>query len=290
MANFRLGTYVVPNQTFMLVEPDDQHPEGQGILGLGPSTGSFITDTLPSPTGSPMLYRYFHQNLSTPNYFTVLLGRDKDPTDDFSGAITIGEVLPEHADILDQPRLEIVRLPQHREDDQHLNILLDADGLIGPDNLPIRVSSVVPTAEDKSRLTVVLDTGFTLPQVSRNVAEAIYGRFHGAEYVSVAGVGSTYILPCDSEVNVTFRFAGRAYPMHPLDMTMDPSALGLGSVQNSKGELSCVATFQPFSYDRGSSPTYDMVLGMAFCEFNSNFNSNRNQRAILFSTERVFSL
>lgn len=215
-----------------------------------------------------MLYRYFHQNLTTPNYFTILLGRDIDPTDSFHGSITIGEVLPEHPEIVDQPRLEIVRLPENREDDQHLNILLDSGGLLGPDNLPIEVSSVVPTSADKSRLTVVLDSGFTLPQVSRGVADAIYGRFHGAEYVTVSGIGSTYILPCDSEVNVTFRFGGRAYPMHPLDMTMDPSGLGLGSVMNSKGELACVATFQPFSYDRGSNPTYDMVLGMAFCTSN----------------------
>ncbi|KAF5319957.1 hypothetical protein D9611_010985 [Ephemerocybe angulata] len=264
-ADLRLGTtYSVPNQTFMLIEPDAEHPEGSGILGLGPSVGSYLTDSLPSPAGSPMLYRLFLQNRTAPNYFTILLGRDRDPTDHFPGSITISEILPEYSKILEEPRLEIIRLPEHREDDQHLQILLDADGLIGPDNQPIRTTSSVPSSTDKTRLTVVLDSGFSLPQISKAVAEAIYGRFHGAEYVSVSGIGSTYILPCDSEVNVTFKFGGKSFPIHPLDMTMDPGALGLGSVRNSKGDLACVGTFQPFTYDRASDPTYDMVLGMAF--------------------------
>jgi hypothetical protein len=69
-------------------------------------------------------------------------------------------------------------------------------------------------------LTVVLDSGFSLPQVPRAVADALYSRFHGAEFVSVTGIGPTYILPCDAEVNATFLFGGHRYPMHPLDMTM----------------------------------------------------------------------
>lgn len=267
MADLRFGANTITNQSFMLVQPDDHHPEGSGILGLGPSSGSFIDESFPPPAGSPMLYRFFLQNRTTPNYFTILLGRHKDPSDNYPGSITISEVLPQYAEILEEPRIEIAKLPADREEEQHLQVLLDADGVIGPDNQPIRASSAVSTSSDSSRLTVVLDSGFSLPQVVKSVAEAIYSRFPGAEYVSVAGIGSTYILPCDAEVNVTLKFAGKSFPMHPLDMTMDPNVLGLGSVVNSKGEISCIGTFQPFTYERKARPTYDMVLGMAFREY-----------------------
>ncbi|RXW25328.1 hypothetical protein EST38_g511 [Candolleomyces aberdarensis] len=256
------GNHTVPNQAFIEVAPSSIHPEGHGILGLGPSTGSFITDLV--PTGTPLLSHLFSLNRTTPNFFTILLGRERDPTDHYTGSLTIGEVLPDRNAILDQPRINIVKLPPSRQDQQHLQVLLDRDGLLGPDGQVIPMTSVVSQMEDKSRMTVVLDSGFSLPQVPRAVADALYSRFHGAEFVTVNGIGPTYILPCDAEVNATFVFSGRQYPMHPLDMTMDPSVLGLGSVVNSRGELACVATFQPFTYDRGANPTYDMVLGMAF--------------------------
>ncbi|KAJ2917039.1 hypothetical protein MD484_g3391, partial [Candolleomyces efflorescens] len=261
-ARLQFGNHTVSNQAFIEVTPDSTHPEGHGILGLGPSTGSFITDLV--PTGTPLLSHLFSQNRTTPNFFTILLGRERDPTDHYTGSLTIGEVLSDRPAILDQPKINIVKLPPSRQDQQHLQVLLDANGLEGPDGQVIPMTSVVSQMEDKSRLTVVLDSGFSLPQVPRAVADALYSRFHGAEFVSVNGIGPTYILPCDAEVNATFLFAGNRYPMHPLDMTMDPSALGLGSVVNSRGQLSCIATFQPFTYDRGPNPTYDMVLGMAF--------------------------
>ena len=50
-------------------------------------------------------------------------------------------------------------------DDQHLQILLDPDGIIGPDGLPIPITSSVQQTKDKKQLTAVLDSGFSLPQL-----------------------------------------------------------------------------------------------------------------------------
>ncbi len=54
----------------------------------------------------------------------------------------------------------------------------------------------------------------------RSVADAIYSRFPGAEYHNVTGLGEVWIVPCDQEVNITFKFSGNSYYIHPLDATM----------------------------------------------------------------------
>ncbi|KAF9046535.1 aspartic peptidase domain-containing protein [Panaeolus papilionaceus] len=263
LAELEFAGHTTRNQAFLQVEPTTINPEGTGILGLGPSAGSFIAQSLPGD-GAPVLDRIFSQNRTAPNYFTILLGRDKDPTDFFNGSVTVGEILSDYNAILDEPKITITKVPANESDDQHLQILLDADGIVGPDGKPITVISAVGQTPNKKQATVVLDCGFTLPQVPRSVSDAIYSRFQGSEYRQIQGVGGAWTLPCVQEVNVTFRFGGRSYPMHPLDMTIDPESIGLPEVISSDGERACIGTFQPFTYDRGARPNYDMVLGMAF--------------------------
>ncbi len=78
------------------VTPSPKNQEGIGILGipdqiplsstarltindigLGPSAGSFILSKLPNTTGAPVLDRLFLKDPSTPNYFSILLGREE---------------------------------------------------------------------------------------------------------------------------------------------------------------------------------------------------------------------
>jgi hypothetical protein len=117
----------------------------------------------------------------------------------------------------------------------------------------------------------------------RVVAEAIYGRFEGAEFATVESIGGVWVVPCEIEVNVTFVFGGNNFPMHPLDMTLEPEIFNLQNITSSSGAPACIGSvrtklfisykygmdidvtqFQPFTFDRGSKPTYDFVLGMAF--------------------------
>ncbi|TFK40751.1 aspartic peptidase domain-containing protein [Crucibulum laeve] len=261
-ALLQFGGFTIPNQAFMEIPSDDKSKEGTGIIGLGPNSGSFIYRQLESITGAPVLDRIFHQNTTTPNYFTILLGRDQDPTDFFSGSITVGEILDQYSDILREPKVQMTDVPSYQSGDQHLQILLDKDGIIAPDGSRISIQTSVKHAATE-QATVVLDCGFSLPQVPRAVSDAIYGRFEGAEYVTIDKVGGTWIVPCDQEVNVTFLFSGKEYRIHPLDMTMEPHLIGLESIKNSKGERSCIGTFQPFSYSRDII-NYDMILGMSF--------------------------
>lgn len=140
---------------------------GTGLIGLGPHTGSAVQLTLGNGTGDPALDRIFQQNTSTPNYITVLLGRADDPKDDLPGDLTIGEILSGYENIASQPKLNVTVLPNTESDGQHWQTLLDADGVIGPDGKSVDITTGVESTSNDRQLTVVFDTGYSLPQVPR---------------------------------------------------------------------------------------------------------------------------
>ena len=91
------------------------------------------------------------------------------------------------------------------------------------------------------------------------MANAIYSRVPGASFVNEpAASGNVWTLPCDVELNVTFKFGGVSYPVNPLDTN-----LGALNIKDSNGNEVCVGAFQPIT--TASSSTFDMILGMAFC-------------------------
>ncbi|KAJ7274248.1 aspartic peptidase domain-containing protein [Mycena rebaudengoi] len=264
-SELQFSEYAVPKQAFMEVVPDDDHPEGQGLIGLGPSSGSNVFQAFSEATeGLTVLDSIFLQNKETPNYITFALGRLDDPTDFFHGDFTVGELLPNFTDVTNQPKLLSTDVSIGNKGNQHIQILLDANGFIGPDGAAIPIKSTVGSTSNKKQATAIIDTGFSLPQVPKSVASGIYSRFSGAELTNDPSIGNIWYVPCEQEVNITLKFGGVSYPIHPLDTTVDPAIFGLGARKNSKGQNACLGLFQPFSFDTGSNPTYDMILGMAF--------------------------
>ena len=59
----------------------------------------------------------------------------------------------------------------------------------------------------------------------RSVADAFYSNVPGAQLKNISGLGEIYTLPCDQEVNITFVFSGKKYPIHPLDANMNGTDL-----------------------------------------------------------------
>jgi len=254
--------YTIPNQAFIQVTPDTQNLQGSGLIGLGPNgVSNVFHDLNESPVGHTVLDSLFLQNPQTPNILTILLGRSDDPSDQFPGDLTVGETIPGYDDITNQPKLDVTKVAASNGN-QHLQVLLDQNGITGPDGNPIPVTSGVKATKNKNQATVIFDSGFTLPQVPKSVSDAIYGRFPGAEYINIPVLGSVWIVPCSAEVNISFTFSGKNIPIHPLDATLEPSTLSLSNVQASTGEDGCIGAFQPMSF--GGSPTYDIILGMAF--------------------------
>jgi len=251
--------YTVENQAYLQIAANSENQtSGTGLIGLGPHTGSNIQGTVGNGTGDPPLDRIFQQNTSTPNYLTVLLGRSDDKFDNVPGNITIGELLPGYANISSQPKLNVTELKLTESSAQHWQTLLDANGIIGPDGTSVDVTTGVSTTSNDKQLTVVFDTGYSLPQVPSDVAQAFYENVPGAQYINnVASLaGPAWQIPCDYEVNVTFKFGGTNYPINPLDTSLD-----LGAT-DSDGKPICYGGFQPI--DAAKSDLYDIIFGMAF--------------------------
>ncbi|KAJ7486168.1 aspartic peptidase domain-containing protein [Mycena galericulata] len=257
--------FTVSNQAFIEVPPDSDHPVGQGLIGLGPSEGSVLFEAFNAASeGNTVLDSIFIQNTSTPNYMTFTLGRLDDPSQTFPGELTVGEVLNNYTNVTSQPKLPVTTVAISDDANQHFQVLLDANGFIGPDGNPIPITSVVKSTSNKNQPTVVIDSGFSLPQVPTSVAEAIYGRFSGSELVNDPSLGQIWLVPCTQEVNITLKFGGNSYPVHPLDTAADPTIFGLSARKTSSGVNACIGLFQPVSFDTGSDPTYDIIFGMAF--------------------------
>lgn len=253
-AKMELEEFTVMNQAFIL-DQSGNNPKGEGLLGLGPNSGSEVRSVLNNPDGDAPLDRIFRQNTSTPNYLTIYLGRSDDPTDPFPGDLTIGHPVPGFENVTRMPKLPVFEVKDGIG--QHWQTLLDVDGIIGPDGQPVQVTSHVKNG-GKNRLNAIFDSGFSLPQVPKAVADAFYARVPGAQLVNYTGLGEVYTLPCDVELNVTFKLGNVSYPIHPLDTSL--SSLGK---TDAMGNPVCVGSFQPILPGAEAS-TYDMILGMAF--------------------------
>ncbi|KAH9989723.1 aspartic peptidase domain-containing protein [Russula compacta] len=247
--------FSVPDQAFIQVQPTSTYPEGQGLIGLGPNVGSNIYDALKkSSRGDTVLDRIFRQNTSTPNTLTILLSRSDDPNEQYPGQITVSDIIPGRESILDQPKLTVRTVASSRSGDQHWLVLIDPNGVIGPDGQPIALSTNASSVANSSALSVIFDTGFSFNQVPKNVASAIYSRIPGAQFENLTTTGPIWTLPCGIEINTTLLFSNKSFPIHPFDMNV--------SMRNSSGDQICVGGFQPIT--TGAAPDYDVILGMAF--------------------------
>ncbi|PIL36177.1 hypothetical protein GSI_01837 [Ganoderma sinense ZZ0214-1] len=244
--------FKVADQVFIEQPADSTHSAGAGIVGLGPGGASNIQEIIASSAGDPILDRIFRQNTSTPNYITILLGRADDPTDTFPGDLTIGEVVSPFNNITSQPKLPVTQMSNRNG--QHWTAMLDKNGIIGPDGN--RMNTTKHATGNK--LTVMFDSGFTFPQVSKNIANQIYGRVPGAIFTNVTGgTAPMWTLPCSTELNVTFIFANVSIPIHPLDTVTS----ALEGPPDDTGAPTCVGAFQPITTDIEG---FDIILGMSF--------------------------
>ncbi|KAI0696265.1 acid protease [Cytidiella melzeri] len=256
LATLDFAGYTVQNQAYIDVPASQTATVGTGLIGLGPNFGSQVHDALNNASGDTALDNIFRQNTTTPNFLSILLQRDDDPAGVFPGELTIGEVIPGFENVTSQPKLNVTQVSTNERGNQHWQVLLDNDGVIGPDGKVIDIDTGVKSTSSKGQLTVVFDSGFSLPQVPKSVSDAIYSGAPSADFVQDSGLGAVWTLPCDVEINIAFKFGGVTFPINPLDTVLDLNAT------NDDGSKVCIGAFQPIS--TAASPTFDMVLGMAF--------------------------
>jgi len=257
-ADLTLLGYTVSDQAFIEVTPSSDSPEGVGLIGLGPSTGSQVLNTLQNSTGDPPIDRIFRQDTSVPNFISVLLNRPNDTHATYTGEMTISEVLPLFQNISSQPKVPVTVLQSSLNTSQHFSVLLDSDGIIGPDGNAIKLTSNASLAPTHSsqQLQVVFDTGFSMPQLPGYVVNAIYSGAKGAKLVNIPAFnGETWVVDCTAELNVSFKIGGVTYPIHPLDVTQPQT--------DDNGNSYCFGTFQTVIAG-AQDPTFDGILGMTF--------------------------
>ncbi|KZT52462.1 acid protease [Calocera cornea HHB12733] len=268
--------YTVPQQVFNHVSVNAGASSGDGkdngLLGLGVSSGSVLhqmfqqmntndtTGMLAGNLGDALLDRIFQQNTSTPNYMSFTLARDTDTADTNSVAIgnfTLSELIPGLENITSMPKLPVLTAPESESSLQHWTITLDA---IMANGAPLTLPTSVVTGTPAGKMVAVLDSGFTFPQVPPMVAQAFYGSIPGAELSNSSGL-TAWTFPCTAQVNASFMFGGMNYPIHPLDLSFDPTIVGMSLSNNT-----CIGAFQPIeaAATQALDGIGDMVLGMAF--------------------------
>ncbi|KAA1469688.1 acid protease [Dentipellis sp. KUC8613] len=256
-ASLGFDNFTVDKQAYVLVTDTStfstniQAQGYSGLIGLGPNSGSVIYQKIDDHSADNPLFRIFGEDKTTQNYISVLLDRQGDPTESYTGQFTISELVPGFENITSQPKLTVKDVPTLTDADQHWAVLTDQDGVIGPDGEVMQIDSIVPRVPDK-KLVAVLDSGFSFPQVPREMSDAIYGRVQGAVYNTKMEI---WTIPCDQELNITFIFGGVKFPMHPLDMSLPGFDVGTNM---------CVGTFQPITSAFSLLGEYDVILGMAF--------------------------
>ncbi|KAE9393460.1 acid protease [Gymnopus androsaceus JB14] len=264
-AELTLGSFTVSDQAYLKADTAQLGRGGaNGILGIGPSSISAINKKYSSSKGEPFLSRIFKQNATLENYFTIFLSRSPDVEPPMAeaevGQFTLGEVIPLFEDIVNTSKLPVINDQYHS---QRWEILLDANGVIGPDGEKINTTTRIknPQSGAQTQLRVAFDSGFTMPQLPRNVVDAIYGRVPGALfYQNGSGIGLaqwTNFWTIPYELNISFIFANQAFPIAPLDLTLqghDPSGNDICAAREMDEAIIQDAGFGAL----------DMILGEAF--------------------------
>lgn len=244
----RIGNSKTSNHRIVKVETSKDSPltAGQGLIGLGPSSGSNVFKLLnDTDTGLAPLDSIFRQNTSTPNFLSITLSRDlgtqgNDIVSISSGQLSIGSVIEGFESITSQRKLPVPVDPYKQ---QHWLTFLDADGFTGPDGQTVTTLTAFSDSLGPHQLKTVFDSGFSLPQVPGYLSDAIYGRVPGAVFVDDSSSPPGYwTVPCNYELNVSFVFGGVRIPIHPLDLTVP-----FDSSSNIIGNNTCMGTVRLFT-------------------------------------------
>ncbi|KAK7681780.1 hypothetical protein QCA50_015127 [Cerrena zonata] len=244
LADVTWGDWTVFSQAF-IDAPGANASSGsvKGILGVGPPTLSNVDRKLSSSDydGSSFLESIFTAYQDKPNCITFYLSRNTVGATD-GGLFTISEVLDDFNSILDEPKLPVVSSSRWYT---FMDSFLINGQYYGADTLNQQSSIEVP----ENKTLVLLDTGNSLARAPPFIVDHMYkvpGAFFSQKY-------QTYILPCDTKVNVSIVFGDSEYPINPLDLTLP---YGIRSDESPM----CRGTF---GYTRNSTSS-DVSLGDVF--------------------------
>ncbi|KAF7315008.1 Six-hairpin glycosidase [Mycena indigotica] len=221
----------IPHQAFInvlnSVGQDSDFSNGIfGLVGLGfdgpsGSIPSSLTQNGLNGTdvGKAVLTSIFAQNPTNGQFFSLSLSRVGDVDDSADASLTISGFDPKYAAVAESPLL--FQFPY-----QSGRWGIVSDG-IWANNEQIRWKSFSESLQSLEQNAVLLDTGTTNFLVPAEVRDAIYSSVPGALVSRNSSIPNlkfsedqdTWVLPCKAIVNLTTRFAGQDFPIHPLDLS-----------------------------------------------------------------------
>ncbi|KAL5521820.1 hypothetical protein ACEPAF_2568 [Sanghuangporus sanghuang] len=242
----------------------------KGLLGVGPPQLSSIFQTLSGTPyesfGMTLLGNVFASNSSVPQYTTFTLSRSFATGKTDGGVFTVGEVPSNLSTVLNAPKLNVV------SDDRWIVLL---DGIVVNGRNVSGGSSFEVSGQTTGQTLANLDTGTSLAQIPQDYAEVMYGSVPGAQFVRSSGI---YILPCSTNLNVSFVFSGIEYPVHPIDT--------VAATRDDSGNVVCYSGFAI-----GEDNSEDWLLGDSFLrnvfalyDYGSFFNESSTPYIQLLST------
>lgn len=208
--DFVFAGFKVTNQSFLFVTSQNQSSliEGKvtaGLLGLGFDTISAINDIVeqhfPGETwGRSLLSNIFLSDLSTPNHIAFRLDRLYDDNSTDTGSFDIGTFAPGLEAVNNTAEIPIFSTkPDHNI---YWSALVDGVAVNGK-NQTLQTTITNGNIPPTGKVSAVLDTGYSYPQVSREVAAAIYEPMGGV----FSRRDGSYIVPCEAQANLTFYIA-----------------------------------------------------------------------------------
>ncbi|KAJ7161818.1 aspartic peptidase domain-containing protein [Mycena crocata] len=238
-AEVKLAGFAISSQAFVNVinsvgEEGDTARGIFGLIGLGfHGSGDPIPSALTqkgyngTEVGKDPLSRIYEQNPDKGRFFALSLSRVGDINESADASLLIGEYDDKYAAVQDAPTL-----PQYPPGSGAWAVLTEGVS-VGGISIPLpSYSNDTPTGQN----IVLLDSGtsnFAMrPEASRPysfhlIRDAIYSTVPGAVLAKDSSIPNTkasddedvWVIPCGTAVNLTTKFAGQEFPIHPLDLT-----------------------------------------------------------------------
>ncbi|CAE6412342.1 unnamed protein product [Rhizoctonia solani] len=256
--------YTVTNQSLLLVnkEKDMSLIEANltnGLLGLGFDTLSSIAGTVSQKTqqnwGRTLLSNIFASDPTTPNHVAFRLDRHEDGNSTDVGAFDVGTFAAGFEAVNNTAEIPIFSSSAQQK--LYWNVLVDGVTLNGKAQTLTSTVNGGTQTPPAGKVSAVLDTGYSLPQLSPELAHSIYSAMGGV--LVDDGTNTTYAVPCMAEAQLVFSIGGHTIPIHPLDLTQ------VQTITSTRGTnyTICINAYQPFSSNAGGGEV-DYILGDAF--------------------------
>ncbi|THH20326.1 hypothetical protein EW146_g1004 [Bondarzewia mesenterica] len=235
-APFEVGNLKIPSQAFINSDASADLDDIDGLWGLGFDRASEIhtvaSRSSPSSDASSLtpLSNIFSQNISSPNFLTIDLGRSSSGESSSSGTFTVSSYDSQYSTMADEPHLPTVdpgRMTSRWE------VVL---GGLSVNGVAFDISKT-----KSASTTAVIDSGTSFALIDDAAADLIYNSIPGAKSCVINNA----------------KYWAQSFPVHPLDLTVILTT-------DDEAHTVCAGVFLGKSSARGLQDEPLWILGDSF--------------------------